>query len=145
MKREKRDGDTPIIFLAMFWGGGGPFTIAEIVALFDWVFRAIPNRADMESGLNTLLAMGLIEKHNDTFLIPESHYHRFDAFRKKRRKDRFDVVRLYFRQFSRIHAPPKVISLTEEQYEAHIREYATAFAEASRRFSTDGNRRTGLR
>ena len=72
--------DTPIIFLAMFWGGGGPYTIPEIIHAYDWINRDVPDREQMESALNTLLAMGLIEKQDDRFRVNRSRGQEFDVF-----------------------------------------------------------------
>lgn len=88
--------ETEIIFLAMFWGGGGPYTIPEIIGVYDWINRAIPNRFEMQTALNTLLALGLVEQQEDKFLIPKEQFRSFDAFKKKKRKNKFDLVTLYF-------------------------------------------------
>jgi hypothetical protein len=130
MNMELEQGETPIIFLAMFWGGGGPYTIADIIDVYDWVNRSIPNRADMESALNTLLAMGLIEKQEDQFLVPATQGREFDAFRKKKRKNKFNTVRIYFEQLPSVAKIPKVITLTEEQYQHHLKEKRIAFNKA---------------
>ncbi len=114
----------------MFWGGGGPYTITDIIGVYDWVNRSIPNRADMESALNTLLAIGLIEKRDDKFLVPASQCREFDAFRKKKRKDKNNTVMMYFKQLPSIAEIPKVISLTEEQYKVHVKENSMAFDKA---------------
>ena len=51
---------TPIIFLAMFWGGGGPYTISQIIHVYDWINRDIPSREDLETALNTMLFLNFI-------------------------------------------------------------------------------------
>lgn len=118
MNKEMEQSDTPIIFLAMFWGGGGPYTISEIIRVYDWINRAIPDREDMESALNTLLAMSLIEKQEDRFLVPLSQCRKFDAYRKKKRKNKFETVMMYFKQLPTVAEVPKVVSLSEEEYSA---------------------------
>lgn len=122
--------ETPTIFLAMFWGGGGPYTIPQIIGVYDWVNRATPSREDMETALNTLLGMKLIEQKGDTFSIPREQHAAFDAFRKKKRKGRFENVRLYFEQLPEVTEVPTLIRLTAEAYEGHMREYRRAFREA---------------
>ncbi len=114
MNKEIERSETPIIFLAMFWGGGGPYTIPEIIRVYDWINRAVPDREDLESALNTLLAMGLIEKQDDRFLVPLSRCQEFDAFRKKKRKNKFETVKMYFRQLPDVFEIPKVVSLILE-------------------------------
>jgi hypothetical protein len=128
-----RDSETPIIFLAMFWGGGGRYTLPDIVGVYDWVNRAIPSRTEMQTALNTLLAMGLIKQKDDTFLIPKRQHAAFDTFRKKKRKDRFDTVRMYFRQLPEVAHIPEVVKLTESEYKAHLKAYHKAFREATKR------------
>lgn len=130
MKEEVIQSETPIIFLAMFWGGGGPYTIPDIVGVYDWVNRAIPSGAEMQTALNALLAMGLIEQKDDTFSVPKRQRAAFDTFRKKKRKDRFGTVRMYFRQLPEVADVPEVVRLTESEYMAHVKTYNTAFREA---------------
>ncbi len=125
--------ETEIIFLAMFWGGGGPYTISEIIGVYDWINRAIPNRLEIQTALNTLLAMGLVEQRGGKFLIPEEQFCTFDSFKKKRRKNKFDLVTLYFRQLPAISDPATVVELTEDEYKAHYKAYAKAFEEALKR------------
>jgi len=119
--------ETPVIFLAMFWGGGGPYTIPEIIHVYDWINRATPSRAEMESALNTLLAMGLIEQREDAFLVAESHGRAFDTYRKKKRKRKFVTVRKFFQELPSVSDIPRLIRLTEAQYQNHIKTYQRAF------------------
>lgn len=130
MNNEMIHSETPIIFLAMFWGGGGPYTIPEIISVYDWVNRAIPSRTEMETSLNSLLVMGLIEQTKDGFQVLKKQHAAFDSFRKKKRKDRFETVRMYFRQFPEIADIPQVVKLTESEYNAHVKAYNKAFREA---------------
>ncbi|HSS64507.1 MAG TPA: hypothetical protein VLS27_08730 [Gammaproteobacteria bacterium] len=126
------NGGTPVIFLAMFWGGGGPYTISKIIGVYDWINRAIPGREEMESGLNTLLAMGLVERRQDEFFIPEPEYRAFDVFRKKKRKNKFETVRMYFGQLPEVAGPAAAIRLSEDEYNAYVEENSRAFAQALR-------------
>ena len=130
MHNEINEDETPIIFLAMFWGGGGPYTISDIIGVYDWVNRAIPSVSEMRTALNSLLAMGLVEKTQDKFQIPKRQYATFDAFRKKKRKDRFDTVRMYFRQLPTVADVPEAVNLTEQEYRVHVSGYKRAFREA---------------
>ncbi len=126
-------GETPVIFLAMFWGGGGPFTIPQIIHVYDWINRAIPNRLEMETALNTLLAMGLIERRDDSYKIPQPQFLAFEAFKNKKRKNKFDLVTLFFNELPDIPEPPRVVVLTEDEYQAHYKAYKKAFSEALQR------------
>ena len=133
MNIEIEQNETPIIFLAMFCGGGGPYAIPEIIRVYDWINRAIPTREEMEVALNRLLAMGLIEQQDNKFFIPEAQYRRYDEFQKRKRKNRFDAVKMYFKQLPEVDDVPQVITFTKEQYDAHVEENSRAFAEALRR------------
>jgi hypothetical protein len=124
-------GETPVVFLAMFWGGGGPYTIPQIIHVYDWINRAVPTRGEMESAINTLLAMGLIEQRGNTFRVSESHGRAFDAYRKKKRKRKFVAVRMFFQGLPSVATVPRVIRLTEAQYKKHIETYRKAFNDAS--------------
>ena len=73
----------------MFWGGGGPYTISQILHVYDWVNRGIPRREELEHALHTLLSLELITVHENIFQIPLEIALAFDAFRKKRRKSKF--------------------------------------------------------
>ena len=64
------DIETQIIFLAMFWGGGGPYEISQIIHAYDWINRGIPTREELEIALNTLLSLELITMNEDKFQIP---------------------------------------------------------------------------
>jgi len=122
-------GEAPIIFLAMFWGGGGPYTIPQIMWVYDWINRAVPNRDEMESALNALLAAGLVQETGGKFLLPRGECRKFDAFRKKKRKDRFDVARLYFRALPRPVEISRVVRLTANEYKSLYKEYERSFWE----------------
>jgi len=122
--------ETPIIFLAMFWGGGGPYTVPQIINAYDWINHAIPTRAEMEVALNYLLAMGLIEQRGNTFRVSESHGRAFDTFRKKKRKRKFVAARMYFQELPSLVTLPRVIRLTEAQYKEHLETYRKAFNDA---------------
>jgi hypothetical protein len=124
--------ETAVIFLAMFWGGGGPYTIPDIIGVCDWVNRAIPSKNEMQAALNALLAMGLIEKKENRFLISKRQHAAFEAFRKRKRKDRFDAVRMYFQQLSAVADVPIMVELTDQEYKAHVNEYNRVFREAAK-------------
>jgi len=115
--------ETPIIFLAMFWGGGGPYTIAQIIHVYDWINRDIPNRKDLELALNTLLSLKLITMQDGKFSVPRNVGEDFDKFRKKKRKSKFKTVRMYFKQFNKPTNLPKLIELSKEIYTSELNKY----------------------
>jgi hypothetical protein len=126
-------GQTPILFLAMFLGGGGPYTISDIIGVYDWANHAIPDKAEIQEALNSLLAMGLIEQHGYTFLVPKQQHAAFNAFRKKIRKVRFDAVMMYFRQLPEVAVIPDVVKLTEVEYDAHVKAYSKTIRKTTKR------------
>ena len=65
------DIETQIIFLAIFWGGGGPYSISQIIHVYDWINRAIPRREELEDALNLLLFHKLIKIENNKYYIPK--------------------------------------------------------------------------
>ena len=87
----------------------------------------------MQAALNELLALKLIDKQDEKYLVPEPRYREFDAFRKKRRKDRFDTVAMYFRNLSDVTQAPQTIKMTDKEYMAHVKEYRSTFREAMRK------------
>ncbi|MHC4777122.1 MAG: hypothetical protein ACYTFG_00950 [Planctomycetota bacterium] len=117
------NSEAPIVYLAMFWGGGGPFKISQILHVYDWVNRALPTREDLVFSLNALLAMGLVERSGENFRVSPTRGEEFDAFRKRRRKSKFETVRLYFSQLDRLPDIPETITMTREEYDGHVREY----------------------
>lgn len=127
MAKTNDTNETPLIFLSMFWGGGGPYTIPEIVGCYDGINKAIPKAADMELALNTLLAMGLVDKAAQKFLIPTVQSGKFAAFLRKKRKGRFENARLYFAKLQVPASIPKVLRLTQAGYNAAVKEYKKRF------------------
>jgi hypothetical protein len=68
-----------ILFLAMGWGGGGPFLVADLLHLCDWINRTIPSRAELVEGLGELLAGRLIERSGDHYAVTADHQRDFHA------------------------------------------------------------------
>ena len=118
---------TPLVFLAMFWGGGGPFSIRDLILVYDWVNRDVLSRDEMEHALNYLLAAGVIERENGEFRIEKTHLQAFQQFRRKRRKGRFELAELYVRKLPEIRRPKRVIKLGEKAYELQLAESRRAF------------------
>lgn len=127
MCKNVSEGATPIIFLAMFWGGGGPYTISQVIHVYDWINRDIPSREDLEVAFNTLLSLDLITMHDDKFKIVRKIGNDFDAFRKKKRRNKFKTARLYFEQYDLPTNIPNVISISQERYAEEYAKYSKAF------------------
>ncbi|MHC5036061.1 MAG: hypothetical protein ACYTHM_01990 [Planctomycetota bacterium] len=121
------DSETPIVFLAMFWGGGGPYSISQLLNVYDWINRDIISRKDLEKALNTLLSLNLIVQQDDKFRIPRDVGMAFDVFRKKRRKSKFKTVRKYFEKFDIPKKVPKTIRISEKRYQSELERYKASF------------------
>lgn len=118
------------VFLAMFWAGGGPFMLWQVVAAYDWVNRCILSSREMSGALNRLLAAGLIERKSRAFVIPPAIYRRFDAFRKRRRKGRFETADAFLKNYEPLVGVPRRVRLTESSYRRALDQYRKAFQEA---------------
>ena len=112
-----------IVFLSMFWGGGGPFGISGILHACDWVNRAVPRREDLEAALNALLARGLIEEQEGKFAVCDGPAREFDALRKRIRKGRFQAVEQFFRRLPEPEAVPRAVTISEAEYQRHLAAY----------------------
>ena len=123
MCKSEIDLETQIIFLAMFWGGGGPYRISQIIHVYDWINRGIPRREELEIALNTLLSLGLVTINDDKFLIPIDIGMDFDAFRKRKRKGKFKIMKMYFEQFSLPAELPTTIEISNKQYSSELKKY----------------------
>jgi hypothetical protein len=123
MRKNGIDIETQIIFLAMFWGGGGPYEISQIIHAYDWINRGIPTREELEIALNTLLSLELITMNEDKFLIPTDIGMDFDAFRKRKRKGKFKIVKMYFDQFNQPTELPNTIQISNKQYSSELKKY----------------------
>ncbi len=115
--------ETPIIFLAMFWAGGGPYEISQIIHVYDWINRDIPTREGLEKALNILLALNCIEIKDDKFLVTRKIGKDFDEFRKKKRNGKFKIIRMYFEQFDLSAKFPRVVKISEKLYSDELKKY----------------------
>ena len=127
MDKNEIKSEPPIIFLAMFWGGGGPYTISQLIHVYDWINRDIPSREDLEVALNTLLSLNFITMKDDKFEILRSIGNDFEAFRKKKRKSKFEIVRMYFEKCALPTDISNVICISEDSYAAEYTKYTKAF------------------
>ncbi len=118
---------TPIIFLAMFWGGGGPYTISQIIHVYDWINRDIPSREDLETALNTLLFLNFITMQDDKFTVTRNIGDDFDKYRKKKRKNKFETVSMYFTQYIPLPDVPVIVEVSEETYSTELTKYKESF------------------
>ena len=118
-----------VLFLALFWSGGGPHDIPGIIHAYDWVNREIISREEFISAINKLIAWKLVTHDENNFSIPEHIKQEFDAFRKKKRKDRFEVAKLYIKKQPQLNEVPIEISPTEKEFNEYINENHKAMQE----------------
>jgi hypothetical protein len=118
------------VFLAMFWAGGGPFSLPELFHACDWINRYIPTARQTERALNRLIRAGLVNQADQRFLIARPAFLAFERFRKRRRKNRF----LMAQEFLSIHQPlenlPGDVKVTQKQHRRALDEYYRLFDKA---------------
>lgn len=117
------DTVTQIIFLAMIWGGKGPYTISQIIHVYDWINRAVPNREELEIAINTLLALDLLIMNDGKYIIPIEIGQDFEAFRKRNRKSKFKTVQMYFDRLNREIDLKQSIEISQKEYASELRKY----------------------
>ena len=123
----KKD-QTPIIFLAMFWGGGGPYTISQIIHVYDWINRDIPSREDLETALNTLLFLNFITMQDDKFTVQRNIGEDFDEYNKKmKQKSKFVNVRMFFNQYTPLPDVPIIVEVSDKTYSNELTKYKESF------------------
>jgi hypothetical protein len=112
-----------ILFLALFWGGNRLCTLTDLIARYDWVNRVIPTADELDGALNRLLAAGLIAKRRHGFCIPARVAREFDAFRKRRRRDRFVVARTFVESAGPLNTAPRRVTISSAEHERAYAEY----------------------
>lgn len=119
------------LFLAMHWSGGGIKTVAEIIAAYDWINRLVISKFELEDALSFLLAANLLERAGDGFKLCDWAYADFGAFLKRRKKNKFDAVELYFRRLPATGIVTDDVRFSEQQY----RSFVSTSRDAARRGS----------
>lgn len=123
MSETNIDIETQIIFLAIFWGGGGPYSISQIIHVYDWINRGIPRREELEDALNLLLFHKLLKRENNQYYIPKNIGDEFDAFRKLKKKSKFEVVKMYFKNYRQPPDLKKQVLISEKEYKDELKKY----------------------
>ena len=120
MSNEMWKSEAPSIFLALFFSNGGPLSIPNIISTVDYLNHSVPNREELEEGLNILFAVGLIEQKDDKFRIPEKQFQAYAAFKKKKRLKRFAALEKYFTDLPHIAGIPKTVSISGKEYNGYL-------------------------
>jgi hypothetical protein len=108
--REFGDWDS-VLFLSLFWGGKPVCSLVDVIWLSDWVNRAIPSAQQLDRALNRLMAAGLVVKRRGGFGIPPKIVRLFDAYRKRRRRNRFVVADEFVRSAGPLKMVPRRVTI----------------------------------
>ncbi len=119
-----------VLFLALWWGGGRACALAGVVGLFDVVNHDIPTAAELDGGLNRLLAAGLIAERAGRFRVPASVLCAYDAFRRRRRRDRFTMAQEFVRAAVTRDVVPRCVRVTRVDQARAYQEYCGGFVAA---------------
>lgn len=83
--------DTVVVFLALTWFGPRAMSLFDILETYDYLNHARLGDDELELALNTLQSAGLLEvQPGNMFGLAPGVYDRFQEFRKRRRRQRFD-------------------------------------------------------
>lgn len=129
-----------VLFLALWWGGGRAGTLKDVIHLYDFVDRSIPTADELDGGLNRLLAAGLITERDGRFSVPAKVVRAYDAFRRRRRRDRFTMADEFVRAAGPLEAVPRRVRVTPADQERAYEEYRQWFEAAWTEMSGGGER-----
>ena len=114
------------IFIALFWAGCRPenaFTLMQLIHAFDWINRYIPTAEELDGSLNRLIAAGLLARENDNFALPLDIFNEFDAYRKRRRKNKFVLAKAFLAAREPLTEVARSVSITEDAYRSALEMY----------------------
>ncbi|HYH69570.1 MAG TPA: hypothetical protein VD866_33045 [Urbifossiella sp.] len=116
-----------VLFLALWWGGGRSGTLKDVIHLHDFVNRSIPTADELDGGLNRLIAAGLIAERDGRFRVPAKVMRAYEAFRRKRRRDRFTMAGEFVRVAGPLDAVPRRVRVTAADQARAYEEYRDWF------------------
>lgn len=109
-------------------GGGGPYTISQIIHVYDWINRDIPSREDLETELNALLFLNFISMQDDKFKVQRDIGEDFDKYnRKMKHKSKFVNARMFFNQYTPLPHIPVIVEVSEKTYSTELTKYKELF------------------
>jgi hypothetical protein len=123
-------GRDAVVFLALCWGGGEARALPDLLFLYDWVSHDIPTAAELDGALNRLLAAGLLAQRRGGFAVPPKVARRFHEFRRRRRRDRFEMARQFVQSAGPLRTVPRRVTVGRGDLERAYAEYQRRFAEA---------------
>jgi hypothetical protein len=104
------------------------------------VNHGIPTAAGLDGGLNRLLAAGLVTERDGTFRIPARVRRAFDAFRRRRRRDRFTMADEFVRRAGPLEGVPRRVRIAPaDQRRAYV-EYGRRVRAAQDEMTGGGRR-----
>jgi len=115
--------ETSTIFLAMVWGGGGPYSLSQLMHAYDRINRGIPSREEIEIALNELLSTNLVSRRLRKFTVRKEAGEAFEAFRKKRRSRKFEAAEAFLARMNPSHTVRRLVRIDEGDYQAALRKY----------------------
>jgi hypothetical protein len=119
-----------VLFLTIRWGGGQANSLADIIFLYDWVNRDIPTAEDLDGGLNRLIAARLLHERRGRFRISANVMRKFDAFRQRRRRNRFEMAKEFVQAADPLKAAPRRVTIRREDQRRAYAEYHQQFETA---------------
>lgn len=129
-----------VLFLALTWGAGRPATLAEVLHLYDFVNREIPSADELDGGLNRLLAAGLLAESDGLYRVPAPVLRAYQAFRRRRRRDRFAMADEFVRAAAMPDAVPRRVRVTPADQKRAYDEYRRWFEAQTAEMNGRGRR-----
>jgi hypothetical protein len=122
--------DDAVLFLALQIAGCRACSLADVIGLYDLVNRAIPSAEMLDGGLNRLIEARLVTLHRGRFVIPPKVIREFDAFRRRRRKDRFATAAAFVAAAGPLRSVPRCVMIRASDHGRAYNEYPQRYAEA---------------
>jgi hypothetical protein len=122
-----------VLFLALWWRGDRVCTLVDVIWLYDWVDRSIPTAEILDSGLNRLLAAGLVAERRGGFFIPAKVLREFNLFRRRRRRNRFEMAEEFVQSAGPLEAVPRRVMIRRADQQRAYDEYQRRFQAACKK------------
>jgi hypothetical protein len=120
-----------LLFLSLFWGGKPVCSLVDVIWLCDWVNRDIPSAKQLDGSLNRLMAAGLVIKRRGGFGVPLKIVRKFDAYRKRRRRNRFVMADEFVQSAGPLKTVPRRVTIRRSDHKRAYAEYLRLFDAAA--------------
>jgi hypothetical protein len=104
------------------------------------VNRRIPTADELDGGMNRLLAADLVAERAGRYRIPAKVARAYEAYRKRRRRDRFTMADEFVRAAGPLDAVPRRVRIRPADQEAAYAEYHRWFQAAWDEMNGGGRR-----